>query len=290
MDYTKLIEKRQSVRAFTDEEVTQAERKSLTDFFDFEKALAPDLDMKFRIVDGDAANRLEGVAGYRGFAFGAPAYMVLLGGESEIDMMNAGYVGENLLLKAVELGLDTCWITVNESSVTKRALLMEEETQKINAIIAIGHGKKTLKGDRLDIVDPSEVRLIRRPGYAAPKMAPEDITYIDTWGNSPEWDEYTVDPVVQDGLYAASLAPTFLNRQPVRYIVDGKRVILCIKKEELVSEDDNLLNIGICMLHFSAEISSNYANAGQWVLEAPDDTSDLGLPDDYRAMTYFQFT
>ena len=289
MDYLKLIEKRQSVRAFTEEEVDGDARREIMDYFKAQTSVIPDLPIELKIVDGSAKNRLEGVAGYRGFAFGAPAYLVLLAGKSEKEMINAGYVGESLLLKAVDMGLDTCWITVNESTVTKRSLLMEKEDLEIDAIIAIGHGVRNEKEERLDIVNPSEVKLKKRPGYAAPKMSPEDITYIDRWGNAPEWDEYTVDPVVQDSLYAASLSPSFLNRQPCRYVVDGKRVVLCINKEELVSEDDNLLNIGIAMFHFAAPVLSRYGNAGKWIIETPDNVGSLGIPEDYRAVAYFQF-
>lgn len=289
MDYIELIEKRQSVRAFDDAPVAENLRAEIRGFFDKEKRLAPDFPLKLAIVDGDAKNRLEGVAGYRGFAFGAPAYLVLLTGRGERMAVNAGYIGESLLLKAVDLGLDTCWITVNDAEVVKKALLMDDEELTITVIIAIGYGKKQGIEERLDIVNPSEVRLKTRAGYAAPKMAPEDITYIDTWGNSPEWDKYTVDPIVETALYAASLAPTFLNRQPIRYVVAGKRVVLCITKEELVTEDDNFLNIGIAMFHFAAPIESRYASAGKWILGAPDNAASFGIPEAYTAVAYFEF-
>lgn len=56
------------------------------------------------VCTGDAGKRLEGIAGYQGKAFDAPAYLIILFEKSPYYRVNAGFIGENLLLKLFFIG------------------------------------------------------------------------------------------------------------------------------------------------------------------------------------------
>ena len=78
------IEKRQSIREFRKLKLTEKQINEIRDYYTSIKALVPDIETELVISTGDDAKiRLEGSAGYRGHAFGAPAYLTILSEKKE---------------------------------------------------------------------------------------------------------------------------------------------------------------------------------------------------------------
>lgn len=279
-----LIEKRASIRSFRVTELSEGTVDAIQDYFAAEKKLI-DVKAVARVYRGDTGKKLEGVVGYRGYAFNAPAYVVLLSEEKEGWLENLGFLAEGLTLKLEDIGLDSCWLTVEDGDRVKEALDMRTPLS-VGAVIAFGFGKAEKGAKRLDILTPADVKFTSREGHIAPKIAQNTMVYEGTWGTAQVLEEDQYDPYLDKALYAASLAPSFLNRQTYRYLLAGKYVYLCEKQEEMVSEADRRLGVGATMYNFQA-VYEHYTHIGEdWVLgAAAAETADreaLGIPAEYE--------
>ncbi len=102
-----------------------------------------------------------------------------------------GYYGELLVLKAQELGLNTCWAALTHGK--SKAAHPSGEAEII--LIALGYGQTQ--------------------GNARKSKRPSEVSNLST--DSPEW--------FRKGVEAALLAPTAVNQQKFRFtLLDGRKV------------------------------------------------------------------
>ena len=182
-----------------------------------------------------------------------------------------------------EMELDSCWVTLTDSEAVKKAAGLTSE-KNVAAIIAFGYGNSLGDRTRLDIKSPSDVHVITREGHLAPKICVEDLVYLEKWGQKSDWEEDVIDDSMGKAFYGASVAPSFLNRQPFRFIYDYNRMMLAVKEDELTGEHDGKLNQGIVMFHFAAVLSQWRPTDIRRVMEKPD--RDYGVPDEYEIVAY----
>ena len=83
--------------------------------------------------------------------------------------------------------------------------------------------------------------------------------------------------------YAASLSPSYLNRQPYGFLVQDHSIYLVQQEDAYTDNLDAALDLGIVMLHFSA-VASQWAGQVCWELSptAPD-----GLPEGLRSAAVY---
>ena len=283
MDYSAMSQARKSVRAFEDTPVPALTVDEIETYFTRCKRLIPAIDVELKIFERDVKEKLEGTAGYKGFMIGAPCYMVILSEQAEHSMENAGYIAEDVILKITELNLSSCWITFSDGDAVKKALGIESRKQ-IGAIVAFGYGQRTSKKIRLNIKSMSDIDIDVEREYYSPKRSIDELVHIQKWGNRSTIEDIgDTDSALWRALYAASLSPSYLNRQPYGFILDNGKVILVVKKDEYTDEINEKLNIGIVMLHFSGVISQMLFQP-EWHWDAPG--QDLSLPEDCRAVAY----
>lgn len=287
MNDKQLIEDRQSVREFKRRSIPNEDLNEIRTFFTEAKRLLPDIRTELKIyTDSDMKNRLEGVVGYRGLAFGAPAYLVVFSENKEHFLFNAGFIGEQLCLKLTDMEIDHCWLTIPDTDAAKRALLTETDLEPA-MILAAGYGKAVSGKPRLDIETPSMVKYNKRADHIAPKIAQHDMVYSDRWGEPMDWSENVIDPLLDEALYAASLAPSFLNRQPYRYIVRSSSVVLCVKQEESTTMADTALDVGATMYNFDTIYAHRNTGRNKWIIAMPEDAGSLNVPSDYSIVGYY---
>jgi len=282
MNYSALIQNRKSVRAFTDkyvsfddmDKIKAYHRKSV-------RRLLPDVETELRLFGLDARAVLEGAAGYKQFLVGSPQYMVLLSEKHPHAVENAGFVMEDLILKLTDMGLDSCWLTFHDSEYVKTALEIESDLDVV-AIAAFGYGEKTTKRLRLNAVSMSDVDVSAQRQYFRPKLSVNDMVYLDNWDNSVGVEEYIgfYDDMLWEAFYAASLSPSYLNRQPYGFLIRDGRITLVQKPDSYTHGIDAKLNLGVVLLHFSA-VASQWAGNLTWRFE---DDSALPLPEGHRAV------
>lgn len=210
MEIMKIMEQRHSVRQYTDRPI-EAEKRSALD------ALVGEInrkeDLHIQIVYDDAKCFDSFMAHYGKFT-GVRNYIALVGKKSPKADETLGYYGEQLVLKAQELGLNTCWVALTHGK--SKAVIRKGE--KSVCLIALGYG--TSQG-------------------VAHKSKPLG-ELCDAPEKSPEW--------FQIGMKAAMLAPTAMNQQKFRFALQADGTVKATCGRGFYTK----LDLGIVRYHFEA--------------------------------------
>ena len=186
MTLSEAIVSRHSVRRYKDtplpESVLSALREKIED-------INRNAGLHIQLVT-DEPKAFSGIMSYGSFS-GVRNYLVMAGAKSENLDEKIGYYGEQLVLLAQTLGLNSCWAGLSYSKIPGTYELGEGE--KIGCYIALGYGDTQGKGHKI-------------------KKA-EEVSNAD--GNTPEW--------FRRGIDAALLAPTAVNQQKFRIEYLGPR-------------------------------------------------------------------
>ena len=160
------------------------------------------------------------------------SYLVMAGKKAEDLDERIGYYGEQLVLLAQTLGLNTCWVGLSYRKIPDTYVL--EEGEVIKAYIAIGYG---------------ETQGVNRKSKTVEQVSnTSDIT--------PSW--------FKRGVEAALLAPTAVNQQKFSFeylgMKDGRHQVRAKKGFSLVGYTQ--MDLGIAKCHF--EIGAGKENF-DWV-------------------------
>lgn len=281
MNYAALIQNRKSVREFRDktvpfgvlEQIKTYYRKSL-------RRLIPEIDTELYFFGTDAREALEGAAGYHKFLVGAPQYLVLLSEDHPQAHLNAGFVMEDLILKLTELELDSCWVTFTDSAQVKEALGVDSDLQ-VAAIAAFGYGVKTTRRLRLNIKSMSNIDIIAKRHYFEPKRSVNDLVHKGSWGSRDGLNDAIgfYDDMLWEAFYAASQAPSYLNRQAYGFLLESGAVTLVSTPDAYNVPIDRELSLGIVLHHFTV-VSENWAGKLSWRF----DPEGVELPEGHKAI------
>ena len=164
----------------------------------------------------DEPRAFTGVFAYGKFC-GVTSYLVMVGRKAPDLDERIGYYGEQLVLLAQQLGLNTCWAGLSYRKVADTYTLGDGE--KICCYIALGYG---------------ETQGTPRKS----KSAKEISNVSDT---TPQW--------FRDAIEAVLLAPTAINQQKFHfeYVGEGTKVI-ARRLFSLVGYTQ--MDMGIAKLHF----------------------------------------
>ena len=276
MNYRALIQNRRSVRAFSDKQIPHHFVDELRSYYGAVERLIPELETELHLYAEDVRAALEGAAGYNQFLVGAPHYLVLLSAPHPQAHLNAGYVMQDLILKLTDMGLDTCWVTFTDSARIKDALGIESDREVV-AIAAFGYGAKTTKRLRLNIHSMSNIDISAKRHYFEPKKGVSDLVFLDTWGNIHKLDDHIgfFDDMLWESFYAASLSPSYLNRQAYGFVIHNGCISLVRRPDAYTTELDGNLSLGIVLLHFTM-VAENWAGPIRWQLGS--EAAKLPLP------------
>ena len=281
MNYSAMIQNRKSVRAFTDKKVPFSAVQEIKTYYEKSvKRLIPELETELHLYCDDVKAALEGAAGYNQFLVGAPQYLVLLSAKDEFAAENAGYIMEDLVLNLTDMDLNTCWVTFTDSEHIKDALGIESELD-VAAIVAFGYGVKTTKRLRLNILSMSNIDIKAKRHYVEPKRGVNDMVFLNTWGNNYKLDDYIgfFDDMLWESFYAASLSPSYLNRQAYGFVIHDSSITLVRRPDEYTTESDGKLSLGIVLLHFTS-VAEQWAGKLHWNLGK--NAAKLQLPEGHE--------
>lgn len=281
MNYNALIQNRKSFREFTDQQVPFKALATIEEYYNNSvHRLIPELNTYLCFFSTEARSALEGAAGYNQFLVGAPQYLVLLSEKHDLAYVNGGYMMQDLLLKLADLELDSCWLTFTNSEEIKGVLGIDSPMDVV-AIAAFGYGKKAVKRLRLNIRSMSDVDIKAKYRYMEPKRSVNDLAFVDTWGNNHNLDRYIgfFDDMLWEALFAASLAPSYLNRQAYGFLLHDGSVSLVSRPDSYNTAIDGDLSLGIVLLHFTA-VAENWAGKLHWDFAPVAD--GLQIPDDHK--------
>lgn len=186
MTEMEIIEARHSVRQYKDVKI-EAEKREILDILCDEINQESGLNIQIIYDEPECFNSR--MARYGSFS-GVNNYIAIVGPKGKDLEEKAGYYGEKLVLKAQELGLNTCWVALTHGK--SKAVVNKGEKEAI--IISIGYG---------------ENQGVLHKNKELSKLA--KISDDD-----PEW--YKI------GLKAALLAPTAVNQQKFMIERNGEQV------------------------------------------------------------------
>lgn len=134
----------------------------------------------------------EGFMAHYGRFSGVRNYFALIGKKGpELDE-RCGYYGERLVLRAQQLGLNTCWVALTYSKI--KTAFVVDRGEKLCVVIALGYGKN--QGTAHDSKPMDQLMRAEEP--------------------APAW--------FRKGMEAALLAPTAMNQQKFLLAQEGDRV------------------------------------------------------------------
>ena len=218
MTLSEAILARHSVRAYTDQPITGDTLTVLQQKIDEINAAS---NLHVQLVLDEPKAFLCAMAKYGKFR-GVRNYLVMAGKKADDLDERVGYYGEQLVLLAQTLGLNTCWVGVSYSKTPGAFVL--DEGEKVACVISIGYGET--QGVSHKIKSPKEV------------SNASDIT--------PRW--------FNDGVKAALLAPTAVNQQKFHFEYVGfdgeskKPKVIAKKGTSLVGYTQ--MDLGIAKCHF----------------------------------------
>ena len=208
MDMMKLMKQRHSVRQFTDKPLDKEAVKALRQEID---AYNEESGMNIQLIVNEPEAFQAGKPTYGQFK-GCRNYLVIVGPKGKD--VEAGYYGERIVLKAQELGINSCWVALTYKK--GKAKGTERAGEKRYLVVALGYGENS---------------------GTAHKMKP--VTDISDYKKGdPDW--------YKNGLKAALLAPTAMNQQKFRFERHGEEVT--VKVAGLGSYTK--IDLGIVKYHF----------------------------------------
>lgn len=211
MTILEAIEQRHSVRTYQNKPIEASIIQELNQEID---ACNKEGDLSIQLITGDPDVFKGLLAHYGGFR-NVSNYIALVGPAGDGLDEAAGYYGERLVLKAQQLGLNSCWVAATYKKGRCRAVI--QENQKMVCIIAIGYGAT----------------------QGAPHKSKPMEKLCQATGDMPQW--------FKDGMHAAILAPTAMNQQKFLITLDGDQVTYSTKKGAYANVD-----LGIAKYHFLA--------------------------------------
>lgn len=123
---------------------------------------------------------------------GVTNYIAMIGKNSAELEEKCGYYGEQLVLRAQQLGLNTCWVAMTYKKV--KTAFEVADGEKLCVVIALGYGATQ--------------------GVAHKSKSAAEVSEAN--GAAPEW--------FTRGVNAALLAPTAMNQQKFTFSLNGSTV------------------------------------------------------------------
>ena len=126
----------------------------------------------------------------------------------------------------------------------------------------------------------TQVDMKKKASLGAGRLPLQKIVYIDQWGQEADVDTLT-ERALYDPMDYARRAPSTLNRQPWRFLIDGSKIILAVRDDEETNEYEEQIDAGIAMLYFEGVIEQSLCQI-QWKLGPAD--QDYQIPEEYKVV------
>lgn len=254
MDIIQAIKERRSVRSFDghplSETVISDLRKAIKDSYSI---FGGDITIRLKYFDLKGEFR----PSTYGVIKGASDYFLMAIGEGEESALTAGFQFEQIVLKAWEMGLGTCWIagTYKGSQFDQGEKWPQGESLKIICPVGVPEKQRFLEK-------------VMRFTVGSNNRKPYSDLFFKDYFNKP-LNPYST---FGESLEMMRLAPSSTNSQPWRVLVKDDKVIFYYKSKGPVSIVD--MGIGIC--HFyETEKFKGFDGKFQKETDFPEPPKDL---------------
>ena len=208
MDPIEIMKQRHSVRQYLDKPIPAEIRTQLDSYV---AELNKESQLNIQIIY-DEPNCFNSFMAHYGKFSGVSNYIAIVGKKEKDLEEKAGYYGEKLVLKAQELGLNTCWVALTHGK--SKSVINADEKEVI--IISLGYGANG----------------------GNPHKSKRITDLSDLKDNDPEW--------FKRGVEAALLAPTAINQQKFYIARDGNKVSISVRG----IGTNTRIDLGIVRCHF----------------------------------------
>lgn len=209
MNITDAMKARHSVRQYKDQPIDEETISALQSEIDL---CNKESGLHIQLVANEPKAFDSFMAHYGKFS-GVTNYIAMIGKKDSVFDEKCGYFGERLVLKAQQLGLNSCWVAMTY--------------RKIKSAFTVGQGEK--------------LRVVIALGYGETQGIPHKSKVISeifkSEGEMPDW--------FKNGLEAALLAPTAMNQQKFLFTLDDGKVSVKAGKGFYTK-----LDLGIVKYHF----------------------------------------
>jgi len=255
MNIQKVISSRISVRAYQKEPPSLSDLEAVRSAGEGAEALT-DRDMQFHLcTDAQMGKEIKGIIGDYGKTIHAPHYLVLAAREGEGYLTDAGFRFEQMVLDATARGLGTCWVGLMFKEASLRSTLGLDNAWRMIVLSPIGHPLENSLTNRL-------LRTL------AGSKGRKPIDQLFFWKREGEKLPLSItsDQRVMQVFEATRWAPSWMNRQPWRFIISEQEILVYkVRQQEREGKDYHRLDCGIamCHLHLTAQALSIM---GRWEL------------------------
>ncbi|EET61837.1 hypothetical protein BRYFOR_06029 [Marvinbryantia formatexigens DSM 14469] len=190
LDLMEAIRRRHSVRSYSSKAIDGDVRSELLSYIE---QCNRESGMHMQLVLNEP-QAFDGFMAHYGKFSGVKNYIAVIGKKGSGLEEKCGYYGEKVVLKAQQLGLNTCWVAMTYSKI--KTAFQVNSGEKLCLVIAIGYGETK--------------------GVPHKSKQPDAVMNVD--GPVPEW--------FRKGIEAALLAPTAMNQQKFKFSLNGNTVTL----------------------------------------------------------------
>lgn len=268
MQYTKpvreLVQERFSCRTYLDILIEEEKRQKLEEVCTSVNAGPFGTPTRFKLVaatEGDAA-ALKGLGTY-GIIRGAAGFVLGALGDGDRSLEDFGYLMEQIVLFATDLGLGTCWLggTFTKSKFATRMGLRNGEMMP--AVVSVGY-----ISDKRSLID----RLIREGAGSKARHSWEHLFFDRPSGASLSREAAGAYALALD---MVRLGPSASNKQPWRIVKNGNIWRFFLQRTPGYRErnrqflrlaDMQRIDMGIAMCHFELTVSESDLK-GHWTVE-----------------------
>lgn len=210
METLEIMKQRHSVRQYTDKKIEKEKRDALDE-------LATRINEKTGLhiqIFYDEPKCFNSMIAHYGSFKGVNNYITLVGKKSSKLDESLGYFGEQIVLKAQELGLNTCWVALNHGKSNAKI----DKGEKQVCVIALGYGETN----------------------GVPHKS-KSVSQVSNYRQGmPEW--------FLQGVEAALLAPTAVNQQKFYFELLQDSSVKATSGKGFYTR----LDLGIAEYHFEA--------------------------------------
>ena len=209
MDIMEVMRTRHSVRQYSREKIGREIRGTLTELVN---ECNRESGLNIQIIF-DEPKCFDSMMAHYGKFSGVEHYIALVGKKGADLDEKAGYYGEKIVLKAQELGLNTCWVAMTHGKSAAKI----QKGEKLACVISLGYGVTQGNAHKSKSLDQ----------------------LCNCAFDMPDW--------FAKGMEAALLAPTAVNQQKFYITLENGKVSVRAEKGFYTKMD-----LGIVKYHFEA--------------------------------------
>ncbi len=210
MEILEIMKERHSVRQYLDKEIEPEKQSELNELV---SKINSENNLHIQIFYNEPGCFSASIAHYGSFK-GVNNYIALVGKKSPKLDETLGFYGEMIVLKAQELGLNTCWVALNHG----KSAAVINKGEKLVCVISLGYGANK--------------------GVPHKSKSVNDVSNYKT--GMPDW--------FLNGIEAALLAPTAVNQQRFYFEYRSDGFVKASSSLGIYTR----LDLGIAKYHFEA--------------------------------------